>query len=163
MAQLGHNQGDAISIPYGGFFSEEGDGDVTWAGEGGTYKKLAASTSSALKLNFFTHTSSSRLTYTGDRTRLFLYSAKIVVVPSGLDQDILKNNWRLRLAINGTTLASSTKVGMAITENQRVSLTGYGIFQLVKNDYVEMFATTATGADTDANYSSACLTLEAIT
>jgi hypothetical protein len=117
----------------------EGDDATTDVTTGGTYVKVAGTTTAGLLANF-THTNG-RLTYNGPK-RIFDILA-VITCTVNLSGGIV----HVKIAKNGTIIDATEQHRKIAAANDKGNMSCSGSVELVKNDYIEMFTTTDLGQD----------------
>jgi len=104
----------------------------------GTYYKIAGTPTAGTYNARFT-VNGNRATYTGAYPRFFTVEGDVALT-SGANNQIA-----VRVAVNGTTLASTTMPTTANAAGRAESLGVHGVVQLNPGDYIEIFVTNNSG------------------
>ena len=104
----------------------------------GTYYKIAGTPTAGTYNARFT-VSGNRATYTGAYPRFFTVEGDVALT-SGANNQIA-----VRVAVNGTTFASTTMPTTANAAGRAESLGVHGVVQLSPGDYIEIFVTNNSG------------------
>lgn len=120
-------------------FIADGDSAVTDIATGGTYVKVAGTTTAG-NLVDFTHTNG-RLTYQGPK-RWFNVLAVTTVIDG-----LAGNTAHLRIAKNGTAIAASEQQRKIVQAGDIGNMSCEVDVELTSDDYVELYVTTNVGQD----------------
>lgn len=134
----GASRWEEYSKSAGGYYwSAQGEAAVAVSG---TYVKVTtASSTTSTRAEDFTVSTDNRLTYTGTRTKTFVvtYSLTMTTETTGIAG--------LRIAKNGSTLASSEIHRRVNTPTDEGAVPVKDFVELATGDYVELWATNTTG------------------
>jgi len=114
---------------------------ATTIGGAGTFVK-AAGTTTSIFLNRCTMPADNRLTYTGTPTVNGIAFASASISCGSASQE-----FGIRIAENGSTLATTDNRTWGATASQKHSISTWGYAALATNDYLEVFVCNETGAN----------------